>query len=52
MKKVIVADSSANLYQDESRYFVPVPMKVVAGDKEYIDDEMLDVAAMLDDLQA
>ena len=52
MKKVIVADSSANLYRDESRYFVPVPMKVVAGDKEYIDDEMLNAAEMLDDLQA
>lgn len=52
MKKVIVADSSANLYRDESRYFVPVPMKVVAGDKEYIDDETLNVAGMLDDLQA
>ena len=51
MKKLIVSDSSANLYRDERSYFTPVPMKIIAGEKEYADDETLDVAGMLDDLQ-
>ena len=51
MKKLIVSDSSANLYRDECSYFTPVPMKIIAGEKEYADDETLDVAGMLDDLQ-
>ena len=51
MKKLIVSDSSANLYRAECSYFTPVPMKIIAGEKEYADDETLDVAGMLDDLQ-
>ena len=51
MKKLIVSDSSANLYRDERSYFTPVPMKIIAGEKEYADDETLDVAGMLNDLQ-
>lgn len=50
MKKVIVADSSANLYQDECGYFVPVPLKILTDEKEYVDNEALDVAGMLADL--
>ena len=30
---------------------MPVPLKIVAGQKEYVDDEALDVAGMLNDLQ-
>lgn len=50
MKKVIVADSSANLHQDECGYFVPVPLKILTDEKEYVDNEALDVAGMLADL--
>ena len=51
MKKyVIVADSSANLYQTDLTDFVSVPLKIQAGEKEYVDDETLDVAGMLADL--
>lgn len=50
-KSVIVADSSANLFQADRAGFMPVPMKIIAGEKEYVDDEALDVAGMLNDLQ-
>lgn len=50
-KNVIVADSSANLFQADRAGFMPVPMKIIAGEKEYVDDEALDVAGMLNDLQ-
>lgn len=51
-KKVIVADSSANLFQVYLADFTPVPLKILAGEKEYVDDEKLDVAGMLADLEA
>lgn len=46
MKIKIVADSSANLWTLENMDFSSVPLKIVAGDKEYVDDEKLDVSAM------
>ena len=48
---IIVADSSANLYRDGDTDFVPVPLRILAGEKEYVDDETLDVAGMLADLR-
>ena len=39
MKIRIVCDSSANLYTLDGFDFTPVPMKVIAGEKEYIDNE-------------
>lgn len=50
-KSVIVADSSANLFQADRAGFMPVPIKIIAGEKEYVDGEALDVAGMLNDLQ-
>ena len=50
-KIIIVSDSSANLYQSNCADFMPVPLKIVAGQKEYVDDEALDVAGMLADLR-
>lgn len=44
---IIVADSSTNLYRDGDTDFVPVPLRILAGEKEYVDDETLDVAGML-----
>lgn len=49
-KNVIVADSSANLFQADFADFMPVPLKILAGEKEYVDDEALDVVGMLADL--
>lgn len=50
-KTVIVADSSANLFQTEREGFQPVPLKILTDEKEYVDDERLDVASMLADLK-
>lgn len=50
-KTVIVADSSANLFQADCADFLPVPLKILTDEKEYVDDEALDVAAMLADLR-
>lgn len=50
-KNVIVADSSANLFQSDCGDFMPVPLKILAGEKEYVDNEALDVASMLTDLR-
>ena len=51
MSYMIVADSSANILSlpgDES--YKTVPMKIVAA-REYVDDENLDLAGMVEDLQ-
>lgn len=50
-KKRIVADSSANLFQDDFADFMPVPLKILTGEKEYVDDKALDVAGMLSELR-
>lgn len=50
-KTVIVADSSANLFQTDFADFMPVPLKIMTDEKEYVDDEALDVALMLADLR-
>ena len=52
MKVRVVADSSANLFQVEGVDFVAAPLKIFTDDKEYIDDENLDVKGMTDDLKA
>ena len=44
----IVADSSANLMKLEHIPFAAAPLKIIAGDREFVDDETLDLAAMVD----
>ena len=46
----IVADSSANILSLKDINYTTVPMKIVAG-KEYVDNEELDLAGMVADLQ-
>ena len=46
----IVADSSANVLSIEGVNYTTVPMKVIAA-KEYVDDQNLDLAGMVADLQ-
>ena len=48
----IVADSSANVFQLEGLNYCTVPMKIVAGDKEFVDNEALDLQGMVDFLAA
>lgn len=47
MKIKIVDDSSANLYTLDGADFSAVPLKIIAGSSEYVDDTNLDVPAML-----
>lgn len=47
MKTRIVADSSANLLDMDGVDFSLVPLKIITGEQEYVDNAELDVAAML-----
>lgn len=47
----IISDSSSNLLRLQGADYATVPLKVIAGAKEYVDDEALDVAAMMDELK-
>ena len=47
----LVADSSINLLSFEGCDYACVPMKVVAGETEYVDDSALDLPAMLKGLK-
>ena len=46
----LIADSSSNILSMENPHYATVPMKVRA-EKEYIDDQQLDVAQMVADLK-
>ena len=50
MNYKIVSDSSSNILSLNTPHFASVPMKVRA-EKEYIDDEKLDLAGMVEDLR-
>ena len=46
----IVADSSADILQLERTSFAAAPLKIIAGEKEFVDDRALDVEGMVNDL--
>ena len=52
MRYQIVSDSSSNIFRMEGVSYTTVPMKIIAGEKEYVDSEALDVRGMVDDLKA
>lgn len=52
MRYQIVSDSSSNIFHVEGANYTTVPMKIIAGDREYIDNESLDVRGMVDDLKS
>lgn len=52
MKIQVVADSSANLLSSTDLNYSSVPLTIVAGDKEYRDDDCLDLSNFVDDLNA
>ena len=47
----IVSDSSSNLLQFSGADYATVPLKIVAGEQEYVDNAQLDVAGMVADLK-
>jgi len=51
MNYKIVSDSSSNLFHLADVPYTCVPMKVVTGEKEYIDTPELDVTGMVEDLK-
>ena len=52
MQYKIVADSSSNVRSLENVNFANVPLKIITKEKEYVDDETLDLAQMAADLKA
>ena len=48
----IVADSSADTLHLEGASYTFAPLKIITQSKEYVDDDTLDVAGMVSDLQA
>ncbi len=52
MKIRIVVDSSANMRTKQEENLISVPLKITAGEKNFADDETLDVKAMTDYLAA
>lgn len=52
MKFKIVSDSSANIFSFPGVSFASVPLKINTAEAEYVDDEHLDVANMVQELQA
>ena len=51
MRYQIVSDSSSNIFHLEGVNYTTVPMKIIAGEKEYVDDRNLDVRGMGSDLK-
>ena len=52
MRYQIVSDSSSNIFRIEGVNYTTVPMKIIAGEKEYIDTPQLNVRSMVADLKA
>ena len=52
MRYQIVSDSSSNIFHIEGVNYTTVPLKIVAGQKEYVDNAALNVRGMVDDLKS
>ena len=52
MRYQIVSDSSSNVFHVEGASYTTVPMKIIAGEKEYLDTPALNLAGMVADLKA
>lgn len=52
MNMKIVADSSCDIYSLEHVDFKPVPLHIIVGDKDFIDDNALDINEMQNALDA
>ena len=52
MNYKIVADSSSNVFQMEGLNYTTVPLKIVAGDREFVDNAELNLQEMVDYLKS
>ena len=48
----IVADSSSNMHGYDAENFKLVPLKIVSAEKEFVDDETINVKEMVDYLKS
>ncbi len=51
MRYIIVSDSSSNVFTLPGVAYTTVPMKIIAGNKEYVDSPDLDLQGMVSDLR-
>lgn len=51
MRYTIVSDSSSNVFSLGDVPYTTVPMKIIAGEKEYLDSPELDLPGMVEDLK-
>ena len=51
MNYKIVSDSSSNIFSVEGRNYTTVPMKIIAGDREFVDTADLNLQSMVDFLK-
>ena len=47
----IVCDSSANILRNDDKFYTSVPMKIIAGDREFVDTPELNLQEMVDFLK-
>ena len=46
----IISDSSSNLRTNDFNNFTSVPLKIILGEKEYVDNESLDISQLVNDM--
>ena len=51
MKIRVVSDSSSNLFHVDGFDYITVPMKILAGQTEYVDKPGISTRQMVDDLK-
>ena len=47
----IVCDSSANILSSQDKFYTTVPMKIIAGGREFVDTPQLNLQEMVDFLK-
>ena len=47
MRYQIVSDSSSNIFHIDGANYATVPMKIIAGEREYVDTPELDVLSLI-----
>ena len=52
MKFKIISDSSSDMTEIEKIAFESVPLKIIAGEKQYVDNSLLDVDMMVEELES
>lgn len=51
MEYKIISDSASDIFELDGVNYQSVPLKIITGENEYVDDMSLDVDKMIDDLR-